>query len=293
MSSVGIVGLGLLGHAVASRLVAGGHRVAGFDVLPERIDALQRLGGAPATSVAAVAKDADAICTVLPSLGTVESAVLGADGIASAARPGTTVIQMSTISPVLTERLARELDTRGLEFLDCPVSGTSGMVERGQGVIFVGGERAVFERWEPVLAAILPSPVHVGRPGQAMMLKLVANLLVALHSAAAAEALVMARQAGLDLGLVLEVLGAGAATSRMLEVRGPLIAKGEFPAQMKLDLFMKDLHLIQDAARDVHAPLPLTDVAERLYATVLAQGHGAEDLAVVVRALEAPREANA
>jgi 3-hydroxyisobutyrate dehydrogenase-like beta-hydroxyacid dehydrogenase len=293
MSSVGIVGLGLLGHAVAARLVAAGHGVAGFDVVPERIDALTRLGGAGATSVAAVAKDADAVCTLLPSLAAVESAVLGPDGIVNVARPGTTVIQMSTISPALTERLARELTPRGVHFLDCPVSGTSAMVERGQGVIFVGGERAVFERWQPVLAAILPSPVFVGRPGQAMMLKLVANLLVALHSAAAAEALVMARQAGLDLALVLEVPGAGAATSRMLEVRGPLIARGEFPAQMKLDLFMKDLHLIQEAARDVHAPLPLTDVAERLYATVHAQGHGAEDLAVVVRALERSSGASA
>jgi 3-hydroxyisobutyrate dehydrogenase-like beta-hydroxyacid dehydrogenase len=293
MRSIGIVGLGLLGHAVASRLVPAGYRVAGFDVVPERMAALKRLGGATAPSVAAVAKDADAVCTVLPSLAAVESAVLGADGIASTARPGTTVIQMSTISPVLTERMARELTPRGLHFLDCPVSGTSGMVERGQGVIFVGGERAAFERWHPALAAILPNPVHVGRPGQAMMLKLVANLLVALHSAAAAEALVMARQAGLDLGLVLEVLGAGAATSRMLEVRGPLIARDEFPAQMKLDLFMKDLHLIQEAAKDVGAPLPLTDVAERLYAAVHAEGHGAEDLAVVARAFSRPRGASA
>ncbi len=137
-----------------------------------------------------------------------------------------------------------------------------------------------------MLASVLPRPTYIGLAGQAMTLKLVANLLVALHSAAAAEALVMARQAGLDLGLVLEVLGAGAATSRMLEVRGPLIAKGEFPPQMKLDLFMKDLHLIQDAARTVGAPLPLTDVAERLYAAVNAEGHGGEDLSVVVRALE-------
>jgi 3-hydroxyisobutyrate dehydrogenase-like beta-hydroxyacid dehydrogenase len=204
----------------------------------------------------------------------------------AAARPGTTVIQMSTISPTLTERLAREVTARGLGFLDCPVSGTSGMVERGQGVIFVGGERALFDRWAPVLGAVLPRPVYIGRAGQAMTLKLVANLLVALHSAAAAEALTMARRAGLDLGLVLDVLGSGAATSRMLEVRGPLIAKGEFPAQMKLDLFMKDLHLIQDAARDVGAPLPLTDVAERLYGAVAADGHGGEDLAVVVRAIE-------
>ena len=118
-----------------------------------------------------------------------------------------------------------------------------------------------------------------------MALKLVANLLIALHSAAAAEALSLARAAGLDLDVALNVLGGSAAASRMLDVRGPLIARGNFPAQMKLDLFMKDLHLIQDAARAAGAPLPLTDVAERLYASAQAAGHGGEDLAVVVTAL--------
>ena len=284
--NVGVVGLGLLGHAIASRLIAAKHRVVGHDVVAARGDALTTLGGETVASVEAVAKSTDAICTVLPSLEAVEHVILGADGIVSAARPGTCVIQMSTISPALSERLAREVTARGLGFLDCPISGTSGMVERGQGVIFVGGEQALFDRWQPVLASVLARPVYIGRAGQAMTLKLVANLLVALHSAAAAEALIMARQAGLDLGLVLEVLGAGAATSRMLEVRGPLIAKGEFPPQMKLDLFMKDLHLIQDAARAVGAPLPLTDVAERLYAAVNGEGHGGEDLAVVVHAFE-------
>jgi 3-hydroxyisobutyrate dehydrogenase-like beta-hydroxyacid dehydrogenase len=286
VSTVGIVGLGLLGHAVASRLLAAGHRVIGYDVVRERVDALKALGGEPAVSAAAVAAGGEVVCTLLPSLAAVESVILGRDGIVEAAQPGTPVIQMSTISPTLTQRLAKETTARGLGFLDCPVSGTSGMVERGQGVIFVGGERALFDRWAPLLAAVLPRPIYVGAAGQAMTLKLVANLLVALHSAAAAEALTMARRAGLDLGLVLEVLGSGAATSRMLEVRGPLIAKGEFPAQMKLDLFMKDLHLIQDAAREVGAPLPLTDVAERLYGAVAADGHGGEDLAVVVRAIE-------
>ena len=285
-STIGVVGLGLLGHAVAARLIAAGQRVIGYDVVRERGAALKALGGEAAASVAAVAANAELVCTLLPSLAAVEDVILGADGIVKTARPGTTVVQMSTISPKLTERLAREVTARDLGFLDCPVSGTSGMVERGQGVIFVGGERALFDRWQAVLDTILPRPIHVGRAGQAMTLKLVANLLVALHSAAAAEALTMARRAGLDLGLVLEVLGSGAATSRMLEVRGPLIAKGEFPAQMKLDLFMKDLHLIQDAARDVGAPLPLTDVAERLYGSVASEGHGGEDLAVVVRAIE-------
>ena len=285
MTTVGIVGLGLLGHAVASRLIKAGHGVVGFDLLPARVEALTALGGTAAPSTSAVAQSAEAVCTLLPSLATVEEATLGAGGIVAGARPGLTVIQMSTISPTLTKRLAEEVAARGLGFLDCPVSGTSAMVERGDGIIFVGGERALYDRWRPVLESVLPRAIHVGRAGQAMVLKLVANLLVALHSAAAAEALTLARRAGLDLGVVLDVLTASAANSRMLELRGPMMARGEFPAQMKLDLFMKDLHLMQEAAAAVGAPLPLTDLAERLYAAAQAAGHGSEDLSVVVTAL--------
>jgi 3-hydroxyisobutyrate dehydrogenase-like beta-hydroxyacid dehydrogenase len=282
---VGVVGLGLLGHAVASRLRAAGHDVVGQDVVPERVKALVALGGRPGGSVVGVVEAADLVCVLLPSLAAVEEVVLGPAGIAAAARRGQTVVQMSTISPALTERLARDCRARGLGFLDCPVSGTSGMVERGDGIIFVGGERALYERWRPVLESVLPRVVFIGAAGQAMVLKLVANLLVALNSAAAAEALSMAERAGLDVGLALEVLAGSAASSRMLEVRGPMIARREFPPQMKLELFMKDLHLIQEAAAAVGAPLPLTDVAERLYRGAQTAGHGGEDLAVVVTAL--------
>jgi 3-hydroxyisobutyrate dehydrogenase-like beta-hydroxyacid dehydrogenase len=159
------------------------------------------------------------------------------------------------------------------------------MVAQGHGAIFVGGDRAVYERWRPLLESILPSAIHVGTAGQAMLLKLVANLLVALNSASVAEALTMARRGGLDPTMVLEVLKSGAATSRMLDVRGPMMVRGEFPAQMKLDLFMKDLHLIQEAGGAIGARLPLTDVAERLYAAAQTAGHGSEDLAVVVTEL--------
>jgi len=286
MSTIGIVGLGLLGHAIASRLIKAGHTVIGFDVLPDRVSALAAMGGTPASSAAAVAQSAEAVCTLLPSLATAEAAILGAGGILAGARPDLAVIQMSTISPTLTERLAREVTARGLGFLDCPVSGTSSMVERGDGIFFVGGDRALFERWQPVLESVLARAVLVGRVGQAMVLKLVANLLVALNSAAAAEALTLARKAGLDLSLALDVLNASAAASSMLKVRGPMIVRGEFPAQMKLDLFMKDIHLMQEAATAVSAPLPFTDLAERLYAAAQAQGHGGEDLAVVVTALD-------
>ena len=285
---VGIVGLGLLGHAVAARLRAAGHDVIGHDVVAQRVEALVALGGRAGGSLDGVVAAADPVCVVLPSLDAVEQVILGPAGIAARARRGQTVMQMSTISPALTERLARDCTARGLGFLDCPVSGTSGMVERGDGIIFVGGERALYERWRPMLESILPRAVFIGTAGQAMVLKLVANLLVALNSAAAAEALSMAERAGLDVRLALDVLTSSAASSRMLEVRGPMIAKREFPPQMKLDLFMKDLHLIQDAAGAVGAPLPLTDVAERLYAAARDAGHAGDDLAAVVTALGTP-----
>ena len=286
MATVGVVGLGLLGHAIASRLLAGGHQVVGYDVLPDKVGAVVARGGKSAASPAEVARASEMVCTVLPSLATVEEAILGRGGVLEGSRPGQVVVQMSTISPALTERLAREAETRGRGFLDCPISGTSAQVARGDGIVIVGGDRAVYERWRPVLETILPRAVYVGRAGHAMVVKLAANLLVALHSAAAAEALTLVKKAGLDPPLVLDVLTTSAAASRMLEVRGPLIVKGDFPPQMKLDLFMKDLHLIQDAARSAGAALPLTDVAERLYATVQQAGHGGEDLAVVVKVIE-------
>ena len=136
-----MIGLGLLGNAVASRLLAGGFDVVGYDVVPERVAELVRLGGR-AAATAAEAGGADAVCVILPSLASVEEVILGADGLVARGRPGQTIVQMSTISPALTRRLAREVGARDLSFLDCPISGTSGMVAQGHGVVFVGGERA-------------------------------------------------------------------------------------------------------------------------------------------------------
>jgi 2-hydroxy-3-oxopropionate reductase len=286
---VGLVGLGLLGHAVASRLLLAGHVVVGHDVVAEKNAALSALGGQAVGSIADVARVAELVCVMLPSLDSVEEAILGAGGLVATARAGQVVAQMSTISPPLTDRLARATAERGVDFLDCPVSGTSGMVARGEGLFMVGGDRAVFERMTPVLATVLPKVIHVGRAGQAMTLKLIANLLVGVHSAAAAEALTMARKAGLDPADVVEMLAGGAATSRMLEVRGPMIARGEYPPQMKLDLFMKDLHLILEEGERVGAALPLTALAERLFEAARTAGHGGEDLAVVATALDRAR----
>ena len=149
MTTVGVVGLGLLGHAVAIRLRGAGHAVVGYDIVPVCVDRLVALGGTAAKSAADVARGSEVVCTLLPSLPAVEEAILGADGVAAGARAGQTICQMSTISPTLTELLAHETTARGLTFLDCPMSGTSGMVAQGNGAIFVGGDRAVYDRWRP------------------------------------------------------------------------------------------------------------------------------------------------
>jgi 3-hydroxyisobutyrate dehydrogenase-like beta-hydroxyacid dehydrogenase len=286
-TTVGIIGLGLLGQAVASRLLQAGHSVVGYDVMPDRVEALAARGGVPAPSAEAVAGRVEILFTILPTLASVEAAILGDRGVvAGGPAPGLTLVQMSTISPALTVRLAREFAARGVAFLDCPVSGTSVMVARGEGILLVGGAPTVFERWRTLLETILPRAVHIGRAGQAMVVKLAANLLVGLHTAAAGEALSLVRKAGLDPARVLDVLTASAGSSRMLELRGPLMVRGEFPAQMKLELFLKDLGLILDAGLAAGAPLPLTALAQRLFAAALADGHGDEDLAVVATALE-------
>src|SRR5215470_4571527 len=144
MAPVGIVGLGLLGHAVASRLIEARQAVIGYDILAARNEALAQLGGRPVTSVVEVAKAADPVCVLLPSLATVEDVILGASGLRAMGRPGQTIIQMSTISAFLTERLAGEVARAGLRFLDCPVSGTSASVAAGKGIFLVGGARADF-----------------------------------------------------------------------------------------------------------------------------------------------------
>jgi 2-hydroxy-3-oxopropionate reductase len=279
---VGVIGVGLLGSAVAGRLLAGGFSVAGYDTVPERLTALASRGLVPAKSVADAASDAAAVFTILPSLDAVEAAICGPGGLIETARPGTTLLQMSTISPPLARSLAAASTARGLAFLDTPMSGTSSMVERGDCTIFVGGEPAVAEACRPIFDAIAKRTVHVGAPGDATLAKLATNLLVGLNTVALAEALVLGAKGGLDPARLLAVLRDSAAHSRMLEVRGPLMVEHRFDAQMKLDLFLKDFKLMLDEGLRVGAPLPMTSLARELCNAASAGGHGLEDLAAVI-----------
>ncbi len=288
MQRIGIIGVGLLGSAVASRLLDHGFNVIGFDTRPEPLAVLADRGLSAATSVAEVAAEAEAILTILPSLDAVEAVVCGADGLTETARSGTVIMQMSTISPELTQRLCTQVEARHLHFLDTPISGTSAMVARGDCTIFVGGGLEQKQRCDALFAAIGRRAVHLGEVGTASLAKLATNLLVALNTAALAEAMVLAAKGGIDPALMLDTLMDSAANSRMLEIRGPLMVAGDYPPQMKLELFLKDIRLMLEAGDQLDVALPLTQTARRLFAATADAhaGAGEQDLAVVIKELE-------
>jgi len=284
--AVGIVGIGLLGRAVCEVLRGAGFEITGYDVLPERMRELAALGGRAASSAAEVARAAGPVFTLLPTLASVEEAITGPAGVLEGAGPKTIVLQMSTISPALAVRMESAAQARGAALLDAPVSGTSDMVARRESVVTVGGEPAAFERCRPLLEALARRVYHVGRCGAGSLLKLVTNLAMGLHTVAAAEALALARRAGLDLAQTVDILAQGAAASKMLEVRGPKMVEGRFDPLMKIDLFLKDIRLIVEAGEELGAKLPLTRAMQELYGAALAGGQAKDDLAGVFRLYE-------
>ena len=287
MKRIGIVGVGLLGTAVASRLLEGGFEVAGYDTLPGQLVPLRSRGLVAAASLADAATNADAIFTILPSPDSVEAAFLGTGGLLDAAPPSATLIQMSTISPALTRRLADAAAAKARAFLDAPMSGTSAMVARGDCVIFVGGDGGHLEACRPAFSGIARRTVHVGAAGMASLAKLATNLLVGLNTAALAEALVLGAKGGLDPALLVEILRDSAAASKMLEVRGPLMVGHRFEPQMKLDLFLKDFRLMLEEGQRLGVALPLTSLTQQLCTATAAAGRGGEDLAALIITLEA------
>ena len=286
MKRIGIIGVGLLGSAVASRLLRAKFQVKGYDTRPAQVKALQSQGLIVAGSISEVAVDCDVIVTILPSLESVETTILGTGGLIETAPQNCTVIQMSTISPELTRRLASAALTGGLGFLDAPMSGTSAMVERGDCAIFVAGDRSRAEACQPIFNAIARKTHYVGDAGMASLAKLATNLLVGLNTAALAEALVLGAKGGLAPGMLVEILKESAGASKMVDVRGPLMVSRRFDAQMKIDLFLKDFKLMLEEGLRLGVPLPLTSVTQQLTMATATAGRGNEDLAAIVTTFE-------
>jgi 3-hydroxyisobutyrate dehydrogenase-like beta-hydroxyacid dehydrogenase len=241
-------------------------------------------GGRPASSPADVAVSCDVIITSLPSVRALEEVVGGTDGLVAAPRPGLTVIEASTL-PIEAKAAARErLHSVSAEMLDCPVSGTAAQARVGDLVVFASGDRASIDSVAWVFETVGRSWHRVGGFGDGSKMKYIANLLIAVHNLAAAEALVLGRKAGLDADLVHAVISDSAATSRMFEVSGRIMVDDAYDdGEAKVEILHKDLQIIRAFAAEAESPAPLLAVTTEFYTAAMSlQMHSMEDASVAV-----------
>jgi 3-hydroxyisobutyrate dehydrogenase-like beta-hydroxyacid dehydrogenase len=279
---VGQIGLGIMGGAFARHLLAAGFDVVGYDVASAAIRALTRAGGRAARSCAEVAARTRILITSLPSPAAMEEAYFGKEGIAAGARPGAIVIEASTMTLELKESLRRRLARKRVILLDCPISGTGAQAAAKDIAIYASGERRAFNRCRRVFDGFARSTYYCGEFGIGSKLKFVANLLVTIHNLSTAEAMVVGEKAGIDLGLLYRVISDGAGSSRMFQVRGPMMVRGRYmPAHMKSKIYQKDIDIIRAFVRRLKCPTPLFDGSIPYYTAALRQGWAMEDTAAI------------
>lgn len=280
---IGLIGLGLVGSALAERLLAHGYAVVGYDIDPARSEALRSVGGEPAAGPAAVAERCTRILLSLMTTAIVRQVVEGEGGILAAARRPECLIDTTTGDPEETAALAERLVDQGIAYLDAPISGSSEQIRHRAGTFMVGGQREVFERCRELFAAFSDRVYYLGPSGTGSRAKLAGNLVLGLNRAALAEGLVLAERLGLDLPAFLEVLRHSPAYSVAMDAKGDRMLDGDFTPESRVRQHLKDLELILDYARRAGQELPLGAVHRDLLVKAVAAGDGDLDNAAVIR----------
>jgi 3-hydroxyisobutyrate dehydrogenase len=284
---VGFVGLGIMGRGMASNLRKAGFELRVWNRTASRMEELAQAGAIATGSPAELAAHSDVIIVCVSDTPDVVEVILGEQGVIQGARPGALVIDMSTISPQVTQEIAARLDERGIHMLDAPVSGGSEGAARGTLSIMVGGDTAQLERARPVLQAMGKTITHVGDHGSGQTVKLVNQILVVGHALAMSEALLFAQAGGVDLQRALDAVSQGAAGSWMLSNRGPQILARDWRPGFTIDLQQKDLRLVLSAAEQMGVPALASSLISNLYRTLQARGLGGEGNHALIKALEA------
>jgi 3-hydroxyisobutyrate dehydrogenase len=283
---IGFIGLGIMGRGMARNILKAGFPLRVWNRTASRMDELAAEGAGPASSPGDLAFHSDIIITCVSDTPDVEQVLLGEGGVIHGARPGSLVIDMSTISPQATQRIAAQLAERHIHMLDAPVSGGSEGAARGTLSIMVGGDVIQFERALPVFQAMGTTITHLGPIGAGQTTKLVNQILVVGHALAMSEALLFAQAGGVDLRKALEAVSGGAAGSWMLSNRGPQILARDWRPGFTIDLQQKDLRLVLQEADRLGVPLPGTALIHQLYRTLQARGLGHEGNHALIKALE-------
>ncbi|MCQ3978994.1 MAG: 2-hydroxy-3-oxopropionate reductase [Anaerolineae bacterium] len=286
MEQVGFIGLGIMGQGMAHNLLKAGFPLTVWNRTASKAEPLLAAGAAAGQNPAEVAARSDIILICVSDTPDVENVILGENGVLAGVKAGSLVIDCSTISPIVTRKLAEKLAAAGAAMLDAPVSGGSEGAARGALSIMVGGEAKDVERAMPVFEAIGKKITHVGPIGAGQTVKLVNQILVVGNCLAMCEALLFAQAGGVDTAKALEAVAAGAAGSWMLSNRGPQILQRDWRPGFTIDLQQKDVRLILNAADELGVPLPGTALIFQLYRTLQAQGLGSEGNHALVKALE-------
>ena len=287
MTRIGFIGLGIMGNPMSKNLVKAGHEVTVWNRTASRMDDAVASGAKPADSAKKAALGKEIIITIVTDSAAVEEVILGTSGVIEGASPGSVVVDMSTIAPSVTRRIAAELKSKAVQMMDAPISGGDTGARSGTLSIMVGGEKAVFDRCLPVFQAMGKRITYCGESGMGQVTKLV-NQIVGLGTLAAmCEGLLFAARAGGDPDAVLSALSGGAANSWMIENQGPRIFKGDFEPGFMIDLAQKDLGLILDAAAEMDLPLFTTPLISQIFRSAKRAGFGREGIQAYVKALEA------
>jgi 2-hydroxy-3-oxopropionate reductase len=277
VSTIGFIGLGIMGGPMARHLVTAGHTVVGYDYSEERMQALVEAGGAKAESIEQTVKNADVVAIMVPDSPDVQAVLLTEEGVFAHAQPGTLVIDFSSIRPDVTAELAKTAAEHGLRIIDAPVSGGEPGALNATLSIMVGGAEADFAAAKPILDVVGKTIAHVGPSGAGQTVKAANQLIVAGNIQLLAEAITFLRAYGVDIDAAVEVLGGGLAGSAVLNQKAPKMLARNFDPGFRIALHHKDMGIVTSAAREAGVVIPLGAVVAQLMASAMANGDGGLD----------------
>jgi 4-hydroxybutyrate dehydrogenase/sulfolactaldehyde 3-reductase len=286
MDRIGFIGLGNMGRPMASNLCRKGHRLTVHDIDPVPTRVLEQMGAVIADSVKAVASASDVVFTMLPDSAAVDQVITGPAGVLAHLQGGGVIVDMSTIDPRVTDRLAASAESRGIALVDAPVGRLASHAERGESLFMVGADDATFARVRPLLEAMGTTIHHCGGVGSGMRTKLVNNYLAIISCQLNAEAIALSQRFGLSLEKTLDVIHGTTATNGQLKIAWvSKVLKGDIEPGFTIDLAHKDLSLIVEAANASKVPTPIAAVAREAYSSARARGYGPKDFSAMVDVL--------
>jgi len=283
---VGFIGLGIMGRHMSAHLLQAGYALVVYDLNPESVADAVALGASGADSCFSVAQQSDVVISMVPDSPDVMQVALGETGVIRAARPGLIYVDMSSIAPQTAVEVAQALAAKGVRCLDAPVSGGETGARNASLSIMVGGPIDLLNEVRPIFQHLGTTITHCGPNGAGQVVKACNQIQVALNILGMAEALVLGAKAGVDPAVILQVLGGGYAQTRVMDVRGPRVIKGDFEPGFKSRFHYKDLNIIMETARAHHVVLPASALAHQLFNALLAAGRGELDHSAVITVIE-------